>query len=159
MKMKRDTLTGIVGLVGSAIWWYLIQVQTKQPKKLLEPGPRLLPYVAFFIVAFSSVMLIIKGINDWRKDPTPDKPYFPKGGKLKVARSYLMLVIYGIALNFFGFILTTPFACFAFINDLKGQAKVKPLTAAIVAVLVTAGLYCMFVFGFQVKLPTGILFE
>ena len=70
MKMKRDTLTGIVGLVGSAIWWYLIQVQTKQPKKLLEPGPRLLPYVAFFIVAFSSLMLIIKGINDWRKDHT-----------------------------------------------------------------------------------------
>ena len=40
MKMKRDTLTGIVGLIGSLIWLYLIQVQTKQPKKLLEPGPR-----------------------------------------------------------------------------------------------------------------------
>lgn len=159
MKLKRDSITGIVGIVGSLIWLILIQYQTKQPANLLEPGPRLLPYTAFAIVFLSSVMLLIKGLSDWKKDPKPDKPYFPKGGKLKVAKSYLLLVIYGIALNFFGFLLTTPFACFAFIYDLKGETEVKPLTAAIIAILVTAGLYAMFVFGFQVSLPTGILFE
>lgn len=159
MKMKRDAVTGLVGLVASVIWIVLIQVQTTQPPNLLEPGPRLLPYVAFAVVFISSVMLLIKGVRDWKKDPKPDKPYFPKGGKLKVAKSYLMLVIYGVLMGVFGFLITTPFACFAFIYDLKGSSQVKPVTAAIVAVLVTAGLYAMFVYGFQVKLPAGIIFS
>ena len=122
MKMKRDAVTGIVGLTGSLIWLIMIQYQTKQPANLLEPGPRLLPYVSFFIVAFSSLMLLIKGLRDWKKDPHPDKPYFPKGGILKVTKSYAMLVIYGIVMTFVGFLISTPFACFAFIYDLKGKA-------------------------------------
>ena len=157
--MKRDTITGIVGLIGSVIWFILIQTQTSKPAKLLEPGPRLLPYVAFAIVAFSSLMLLIKGIRDGRKNPGPDKPYFPKGGIRKVTLSFLLLVVTGICMNFFGFILTAPFAIFAFIYDLKGNSVVKPWFAALIAVAVTAGLYAMFVIGFQVQLPTGILFE
>mgnify|MGYP001042107109 CR=1 FL=1 len=159
MKMKRDTITGLVGLIASITWIALIQVQTTQPPKLLEPGPRLLPYVAFVVVFISSVMLLIKGLRDWKQDPNPDKPYFPKGGKLKVTKSYLMLVVYGVLMGILGFIITTPFACFAFIYDLKGNSQVKPVTAAIVAILVTVGLYAMFVFGFQVKLPAGIIFS
>ena len=96
VKMKRDTITGLVGLIASITWIALIQVQTTQPPKLLEPGPRLLPYVAFVVVFISSVMLLIKGLRDWKQDPNPDKPYFPKGGKLKVTKSYLMLVVYGV---------------------------------------------------------------
>ena len=159
MKMKRDAVTGLVGLVWSVIWLILIQVQTKQPANLLEPGPRLLPRVAFIVVFFSSLMLFLKGLNDWKKDPKPDKPYFPAGGRLKVTKSYLMLVLTGVLMGVFGFVITAPFAIFAFIYDLKGTSKVKPLQAAVIAVLVTAGLYAMFVIGFQVKLPTGILFK
>ena len=92
MKLKRDAITGIVGLSWSLIWFILIQTQTKVPKKLLEPGPRLLPYVALVVVGVSSLMLLIKGLRDWKRDPKPDKPYFPKGGVLKVTKSYLMLV-------------------------------------------------------------------
>lgn len=159
MKMKRDSITGIVGLIWSLIWLLLIQIQTKQPKNLLEPGPRLLPYVAFTVVFISSLMLFLKGVSDWKKDPTLDKPYFPEGGKLKVTKSYLMLVLTGILMAVFGFVPVAPFAIFAFIHDLKGSSSVKPLHAALISVIVTIGLYAMFVIGFQVKLPTGILFK
>jgi hypothetical protein len=115
--------------------------------------------VGLIVVFLSSLMLTIKGIKDWKKDPKPDAPYFPEGGKKKVARSYLMLVATGVLMGFFGFIIVAPFSIFAFIFDLKGNSEVKPLQAAIIAVLVTAGLYAMFVYGFQVKLPTGILFN
>lgn len=155
MKLRRDTVTGIVGLAACAFYLYGAQL-IKLPKKLLEPGPRLLPYVAVFLVALSSIALIIKGIKERDK---AEKPYFPKGGVLKLTKSYLLLVAYGIALGYFGFLASTPFATFALIYDLKGNTKVKPLTAAIIAVLLTAGLYAMFVFGFQVKLPVGTLFE
>lgn len=155
MKMRRDTVTGITGLLGCAFFLFATQ-SVKQPAKLLEPGPRLLPYVAIALVAMSSVALIIKGVKDRAKE---EKPYFPKGGVFKITRSYLLLVLYAAAMTFFGFLATTPFATFAFIYDLKGLSKVKPITAAIISVLVTAGLYAMFVYGFQVKLPAGMLFD
>ena len=158
MKLKRDAITGIAGLVWSVIWFILIQTQTRMPPKLLEPGPRLLPYVGLVIVGVSSLMLLIKGLRDWKRDPKPDKPYFPKGGILKVTKSFLMLVATGILMSIFGFVLTAPFAMFAFIFDLKGNSQVKPLNAAIISILVTGGLYLMFVVGFQVKLPAGIIF-
>lgn len=155
MKLRRDTITGIVGLLGCAFFLYATRT-IKQPAKLLEPGPRLLPYVAIGLIAMSSIALIIKGYMDREKE---EKPYFPKGGILKITRSYLLLVLYGIAMTYLGFLITTPFATFVFIHDLKGSSKVKPAIAAVIAVLVTAGLYAMFVFGFQVKLPAGMLFE
>lgn len=155
MKMKRDTVTGIVGLLGCAFFLSATQ-SIKEPAKLLEPGPRLLPYVAIALIAMSSAALIIKGYMDRKKD---EKPYFPKGGVLKVTKSFLLLVVYAVAMTFLGFLASTPFATFAFIYDLKGVSKVKPVTAVIISVLVTAGLYAMFVYGFQVKLPAGTLFE
>lgn len=159
MRVKRDTITGLTGLTWSVIWLILIQVQTTQPANLLEPGPRLLPYVGFIVVFLSSLMLTIKGLSDWKKDPTSEEPYFPEGGKLKVARSYLMLVVTGVLMGIFGFLVIAPFSIFAFIYDLKGNSEVKPLQAAVVSILVTAGLYAMFVYGFKVKLPAGILFN
>ena len=157
--MKRDTVTGLVGILFSILWLVLIQYQTKVPANLLEPGPRLLPYVSFAVVCLSSVMLFLKGLRDGKKNPGPDKPYFPKGGVAKVTKSFLLLVATGICMNFLGFLITAPIAVFAFIFDLKGNSTVKPLSAAIIAVAVTAGLYLLFVVGFQVSLPAGILFE
>lgn len=82
-----------------------------------------------------------------------------KGGILKISKSYGMLVIYAVAMNWLGFLVTTHLATVAFIYDLKGSSKVKLIPSVIIAVLVTAGPYGMFVFGFQVKLPLSILFE
>ena len=128
----------------------------KQPAKLLEPGPRLLPYVAILLVAMSSIALIIKGVKERAVE---EKPYFPKGGVKKITKSFLMLVIYAIAMNWLGFLITTPFATLAFIYDLKGSSKVRLVSAVVISVLVTAALYALFVIGFQIKLPAGILFE
>lgn len=155
MKMRRDTKTGIVGLLGCAFFLFASQ-SIKQPAKLLEPGPRLFPYVAIILIAISSIALIIKGVKERTID---EKPYFPKGGILKISKSYLMLVIYAITMTWLGFLITTPFATLAFIYDLKGNSKVKLVPSIVIAVLVTAGLYAMFVFGFQVKLPAGSLFD
>lgn len=155
MKLKKDTITGIVGLLASIFFLVMIQ-NIRQPAKLLEPGPRLMPYVGVALIAISSIALIIKGIKE---SASPDKPYFPKGGVKKLTISYLILVLYAIAMSFLGFLVTTPFATFVLIYDLKGNTKVKPLTAALISILVTAGLYLMFVYGFQVKLPVGSLFR
>ena len=154
MKMRRDMVTGIVGLLTCAFFCFMT-LQVRQPAKLLEPGPRLLPFVALFLIGISSIALIVKG---YKEREIAEKPYFPKGGVLKVTKSFLMLVVYAIAMTYLGFVITTPFATAAFIDDLKGNSEVKPVSTVIISVVVTAVLYAMFVFAFQIKLPAGVLF-
>lgn len=154
MKMRRDMVTGIVGLL-TCVFFCFMTLQVRQPAKLLEPGPRLLPFVALLLIGISSIALIIRGYKDRAKE---EKPYFPKGGVLKVTKSFLMLVVYAVAMTYLGFVITTPFATAAFIYDLKGNSEVKPVSTVIISVVVTAVLYAMFVFAFQIKLPAGVLF-
>ena len=154
MKMRHDMVTGIVGLL-TCIFFFIMTQQVRQPANLLEPGPRLLPYVAIFLIGISSIALIVKG---YKEREIAEKPYFPKGGVIKVTKSFLMLVIYAVAMTYLGFVITTPFATAAFIYDLKGNSEVKPVSTVIIAVVVTAVLYAMFVFAFQIKLPAGVLF-
>ncbi len=154
MKMRHDMVTGIVGLL-TCIFFFIMTQQVRQPANLLEPGPRLLPYVAIFLIGISSIALIVKG---YKEREIAEKPYFPKGGVIKVTKSFLMLVIYAVAMTYLGFVITTPFATAAFIYDLKGNSEVKPVSTVIISVVVTAVVYAMFVFAFQIKLPAGVLF-
>ena len=154
MKMRHDMVTGIVGLL-TCIFFFIMTQQVRQPANLLEPGPRLLPYVAIFLIGISSIALIVKG---YKEREIAEKPYFPKGGVIKVTKSFLMLVIYAVAMTYLGFVITTPFATDAFIYDLKGNSEVKPVSTVIISVVVAAVLYAMFVFAFQIKLPAGVLF-
>ena len=154
MKMRHDMVTGIVGLL-TCIFFFIMTQQVRQPANLLEPGPRLLPYVAIFLIGISSIALIVKG---YKEREIAEKPYFPKGGVIKVTKSFLMLVIYAVAMTYLGFVITTPFATAAFNYDLKGNSEVKPVSTVIISVVVTAVLYAMFVFAFQIKLPAGVLF-
>ena len=129
MKMRHDMVTGIVGLLTCIFF--------------------------FILIGISSIALIVKG---YKEREIAEKPYFPKGGVIKVTKSFLMLVIYAVAMTYLGFVITTPFATAAFIYDLKGNSEVKPVSTVIISVVVTAVLYAMFVFAFQIKLPAGVLF-
>ena len=135
MKMRHDMVTGIVGLL-TCIFFFIMTQQVRQPANLLEPGPRLLPYVAIFLIGISSIALIVKG---YKEREIAEKPYFPKGGVIKVTKSFLMLVIYAVAMTYLGFVITTPFATAAFIYDLKGNSEVKPVSTVIISVVVTGG--------------------
>lgn len=53
---------------------------------------------------------------------------------IKVTKSFLMLVIYAVAMTYLGFVITTPFATAAFIYDLKGNSEVKPVSTVIISV-------------------------
>lgn len=154
MKLKRNTITGITGIIAVIICYILMQ-SMKQLPNLVEPGPRLMPTVGLVLILLSSVMLLINGLRD-KKD---EKPYFPEGGVKKLLFAFAELCIYGGLLTLFGFIITTPFAMFAFVNTLKEDEKVSWWMAALISIAVTICLYAMFVIGFQIKLPSGILFN
>lgn len=154
MKCKRNTITGIVGIIAVIICFIIMQSMRQVPN-LIEPGPRLMPTVGLILILVSSIMLLINGLRDKKEE----KPYFPEGGVKKLVFAYALLCIYGILLTLFGFLITTPFAMFAFVNMLKEDEKVTWRQAALISIAVTAFLYGMFVIGFQIKLPSGILFN
>lgn len=154
MKCKRNTITGIVGIIAVILCFILMQSMRQIPN-LIEPGPRLMPTVGLILILVSSIMLLINGLRDKKEK----KPYFPEGGVKKLVFAYALLCVYGILLTLFGFLSTTPFAMFAFVNMLKEDEKVTWWQAALISIVVTAFLYGMFVIGFQIKLPSGILFN
>lgn len=154
MKCKRNTITGIVGII-AVILCFIIMQSMRQVPNLIEPGPRLMPTVGLILILVSSIMLLIDGLRDKKEE----KPYFPEGGVKKLAFAYALLCVYGILLTLFGFLITTPFAMFAFVNMLKEDEKVTWWQAVLISIVVTAFLYGMFVIGFQIKLPSGILFN
>ena len=154
MKCKRNTITGIVGIIAVIICFIIMQSMRQVPN-LIEPGPRLMPTVGLILILVSSIMLLINGLRDKKEE----KPYFPEGGVKKLVFAYALLCIYGLLLTLFGFLITTPFAMFAFVNMLKEDEKVTWWQAALISIAVTAFLYGMFVIGFQIKLPSGILFN
>lgn len=154
MKCKRNTITGIVGIIAVIICFIIMQSMRQVPN-LIEPGPRLMPTVGLILILVSSIMLLINGLRDKKEE----KPYFPEGGVKKLVFAYALLCIYGILLTLFGFLATTPFAMFTFVNMLKEDEKVTCWQAALISIVVTAFLYGMFVIGFQIKLPSGILFN
>ena len=63
MKMRRDMVTGSVGLL-TCVFFCFMTLQVRQPAKLLAPGHRQLPFVAQFIIGISSIALIIRGYKD-----------------------------------------------------------------------------------------------
>ena len=73
MKMRRDMVTGIVGLI-TCVLFLIMTFQVRQPAKLLEPGPRLLPFVAIFLIGISSIALIIRGYKDRAIEEKPTSP-------------------------------------------------------------------------------------
>ena len=154
MKCKRNTITGIVGIIAVIICFIIMQSMRQVPN-LIEPGPRLMPTVGLILILVSSIMLLINGLRDKKEE----KPYFPEGGVKKLVFAYALLCIYGILLTLFGFLATTPFAMFTFVNMLKEDEKVTWWQAVLISIVVTAFLYGMFVLGFQIKLPSGILFN
>lgn len=154
MKCKRNTITGIVAII-AVILCFIIMQSMRQIPNLIEPGPRLMPTVGLILILVSSIMLLINGLRDKKEE----KPYFPEGGVKKLVFAYALLCVYGILLTLFGFLITTPFAMFAFVNMLKEDEKVTWWQAVLISIVVTAFLYGMFVIGFQIKLPSGILFN
>ena len=154
MKCKRNTITGIVGII-AVILCFIIMQSMRQIPNLIEPVPRLMPTVGLILILVSSIMLLINGLRDKKEE----KPYFPEGGVKKLVFAYALLCVYGILLTLFGFLITTPFAMFAFVNMLKEDEKVTWWQAVLISIVVTAFLYGMFVIGFQIKLPSGIIFN
>lgn len=148
----KDFFIGLVfAVVGLAI--ILLTKQITVPANLSEPGPRLFPYI-------SGIGILICGIgmaftkSSKEQEVTVDKEYFKRLSMIGA-----VLVLYYIGLYFIGFLISTPFASFAFIKILGCDERVSNITSGIISISATVGLYALFNIVFKIFLPAGMLFS
>lgn len=151
---KRLTIDFIYGLIFAVAGLIIILLTSNipVPGNLTEPGPRIFPYISGIGILLCGVgMTLTKSIQQEKKAPV-------KGGKKRLVIISIALVLYYAALSLVGFLVATPFACFAFIKILNGNEKVNTIFATVLSLVVTIGLYFLFVEAFKIYLPVGMIF-
>jgi putative tricarboxylic transport membrane protein len=151
---NRDILSSLVWL-GLGILFLIACLREGLFRKGI-PGPGFLPFITALILIALSLMVFLPAVN--RKEEERDKKIekiFPeKDSFKKVSLGLMALFLYGIALEYIGYIITTIlFMVFTF--RLMEREKWKgPLLFAISTAVIS---YLLFVVLLEVQLPGGFL--
>lgn len=148
--MKKDKIVGI-GAILVAIFFFYHTGSIKVPENIVDPGPRLLPYLAQLLMVICGIGVIVE--SEMKKEE--EKAYLTKEGWKRLGIAFGVLIGYAVALTYIGFIWSTPFMSFILINMLSGEKKVPLVVNVIVSIAITAALYLIFAKGFGVMLPQG----
>lgn len=151
MSLSKDKVVAIVFILLS-IFVIVDSQKIVIPQNISEPGGALFPMI-------SGIGMLICAIGIFfTKQPENDKKFLDKDGWKRMGIIFVALIIYFLALNYIGFLVSTPFCLYGFIHILKSGRKVNPVIIAIVSIVTTLILYYSFTKGFAIALPTGKLF-
>lgn len=150
-KLKTDQIIGIGAILVAAFFFYHTRT-IRVPENMIDPGPRLMPYLAQLIMVICGVGMIVES----ERKNEPEKEYLSKQGWIKLGIIFGVIIAYAIGLTYLGFIITTPIVAFVLIRMLGEGTKISHLKTAIIAVVLTATIYLIFSEGFGVMLPQGI---
>ncbi len=148
--MKRDRIIGI-GTIIVALFFLYHTKSIRVPANIIEPGPRLVPYIAIGLMIICSIGMII---GSYKKE---EKEYLDKAGWKRLGVAYGTLFLYAIGLTLLGFVITTPFMAYRLITMLKSGNPLSVWKKIIISILITAFLYVIFSLAFGVMLPQGNL--
>ncbi|HEX2923972.1 MAG TPA: tripartite tricarboxylate transporter TctB family protein [Chloroflexota bacterium] len=150
--MKRaDQISGIV-LLGLC----LVTIYESSKLDMIyrgAPGPGFFPFWLAIVGALVSVLIVIGGIR--RPAALNRSIRWPAGkGLTKILATFAALIVYILAINLVGYILSTV-ALFVFEAWMLGRYRWYQV--AIVSLLASVGLYVLFSVCLQMLLPTGQL--
>ena len=114
-----------------------------------RPGPGLYPFfIGAFVLVFSMILLILE------MKPKKSQPVFSQGGLLTFILMIITFCLWILVMPFFGYVIVTFLATFAFSKVMKLEGWWKPLA-------VSAGtavfIYLLFDYFLYIDLPRGIL--
>lgn len=161
---QREAVTGS-GFLAFSI---LVYIASFGIKKLVVSriGAAFVPQLAASLLAGLSVLMIIQALL--RKpvasaDPVADAeseqatPAEKKSARVSVWATIGLLVVYGVALEKVGFLVTTALYLFFQFWVLGLGKKKNYVLLAIISVLTAIAVYALFVYAFDLMLPAGIL--
>lgn len=147
--MTKDRITGIIGAV--------LGIMVSVYAHFLPPsgtegdiGPAIFPYIAAGMLIVCGIILII------RKEKTKATPFFTES--IQVKRFLIIVAVYiayGIMLWAFGFLISTPIACFVLCRMMSGSRKGCLWKQILFSIVVTAVVYYCFYTLLSLKLPAG----
>lgn len=149
---SKDRIGGAVFAI-FGILVTILATQIKIPANLSEPGPRLFPYIAGIGMTVCSLGMVFTA-----KKQEARGPFLTREGWIRLGVVAAALVFYYLALEYIGFLISTPVFTFAIILILSSGKKVGKIAAALAAVAATGTLYFLFQSVFKIFLPSGKLF-
>lgn len=151
---NRDILSSLVWL-GLGILFLVGSLRAGLFRKGI-PGPGFLPFITALILMTLSLMVFFPAVARKKEERDKDlEKFFPEKDSLKkIFLGLLALFLYGIALEYAGYLATT-FLFMVFTIRLSERKKWKgPVFLAFSAAFLS---YLLFVVLLEVQLPRGIL--
>lgn len=150
-----DIILGSIFSVLAVIIFFRTQ---QYPKfNLMEGlGPGFMPRLLVIILFVLSIVLIITGIINKKKEVKTENTASKDDISVVFAPIILLSSIFAylVLLRLLGFLITTPFLLFITMKVMRAKTK----ESILIAIVLTVVIYALFHFGFQVALPTGLLF-
>lgn len=154
MKLNKNQIYSVCLIILAGIVIYFSsQLESLFQVSNGDIGPRFMPIAA-------SIGLIISSIGKFITERKDDgKKFLTKEGWKKVISIFLILIIYLIAINWVGYLISTPLAAAALVIAMKEDSKLSTVNLAVFSILITVVLYFVFQKVIQVTLPAGRLFR
>lgn len=149
---NRDLYGGILFAIFGALV-VSIAAGIRMPANLSEPGPRLFPYISGGGMVICGIGMAVTALKE-----KAGEGFLDKKGWINLGKAALCMVIYYLALEYIGFLISTPFFAMAIILLLASGKKVNKIVALVVSLLTTGILYVVFQNVFMLFLPAGKLF-
>lgn len=124
-------------------------------------GPGFMPKLAAILLAILSITVILKGVNEIKKQNKKDTMENTDNDnvidKFSVIITFVIIAIYITFIEKVGFIIMTALYLFSQMCILSMKEQRRLALFAILAVVISIGIYCLFVYAFRLILPAGIL--
>lgn len=154
MKLNKNVVFGIFVIIFAGIYIYMAtQLQSLYIGTQGDVGPKFFPIAAAVGLILCSIGKII---TEYKKI---ENPFLTREGWRRVATIFLLMILYLLSINLFGYIISTLVFSALLALSMREERKLRPVTVILFSVITTAVLYVVFQMVIYVTLPTGSLFR
>lgn len=150
MKIKRDHLVGGI-LVALGIAAIIMSLQIPVKGSSTDPGSQLFPMMASILLTVCGAGVLISAAK------SEEKTFLLPQGWKKLLLAFGCMILYIVALNFVGFIFSTPVFLFIIMTMLADGQKVEIWKKVLYSLAVTALSWYLFQQVLSMNLPRGAL--
>ena len=166
MKKYADIVTGIVVvIIGIATYFASFNIRVAPGAGNISAST--VPRICSVIFILLGIMLTFQGIKIYNRMAGEKSEKIAKDEKKKlldslagIAAVILIFAVYILALPVIGFLLCTPVFIFLIallLMPRSERTRGSVIKIAVVSVISTGAIYALFVLGFSILLPSGIL--
>lgn len=153
MKLNKNVWFSIFVIIFAGAFIYMtLQLQSLYIGAQGDVGPKFFP-----IAAATGLILCSTGkiLTEYKKE---ENPFLTKNGWKKTAAVFILLILYLLFIDWFGYLISTPLFSALLVLSMREDRKPRPVTLVLFSVSATAILYIVFQMVIHVTLPAGRLF-